>query len=269
VPAGHAVLGWQASKLTLNASFEKTIPASHPYIQNYKANESQLSGLGNAVRIVVANPARQHPRRAVHGHAAQAQRRGLPAARRRPLAHALAVDAQHALGRCHRRRPGGRPRHPRPVRRQPGEPAAAADQHPALGQVGQLVALDLRSSMVFVPLLPTDAQGRPLDYNALSQQLEELRSKYAQAGVSVHITGFAKIVGDLIEGVRAVLLFFAIAVVIAAPWCLPTPAACAPPRWWCAPRWWPWCGSWACCRCWASRSTRTPSSCPSSCSPSA
>jgi hypothetical protein len=50
------LLGWQVSKLELNASFEKTIPVNHPYIQNYLANESQLSGLGNAVRIVVANP---------------------------------------------------------------------------------------------------------------------------------------------------------------------------------------------------------------------
>ncbi len=43
-----------------------------------------------------------------------------------------------------------------------------------------------------------------------------MRSQYASAGVDIHITGFAKIVGDLIDGVRAVLLFFAIAVVIAA-----------------------------------------------------
>jgi predicted RND superfamily exporter protein len=51
------VLGWQATKLELNASFEKTIPAEHPYIRNFLAHQHELSGLGNAVRIAVGNPA--------------------------------------------------------------------------------------------------------------------------------------------------------------------------------------------------------------------
>jgi len=42
-----------------------------------------------------------------------------------------------------------------------------------------------------------------------------LRAKYETEGVTVHITGFAKIVGDLIDGVKAVLVFFALAVAIA------------------------------------------------------
>jgi predicted RND superfamily exporter protein len=83
------------------------------------------------------------------------------------------------------------------------------------GQVGQLVGLDMKSSMIFVPLLAKNADGEAIHYGDLSVQLEQLRTKYASVGVDIHITGFAKIVGDLIEGVRAVLLFFAIAVVIA------------------------------------------------------
>ena len=59
-------------------------------------------------------------------------------------------------------------------------------------------------------------RAEPLDYGVLSGRLEELRSKYAGSGVDIHITGFAKIVGDLIDGVRAVLLFFGAAVLIAA-----------------------------------------------------
>src|SRR6476660_684963 len=50
------VLGWQATRLQLNASFEKTIPVHHPYVQNYLAHQADLSGLGNAVRIAMANP---------------------------------------------------------------------------------------------------------------------------------------------------------------------------------------------------------------------
>jgi uncharacterized protein len=39
--------------------------------------------------------------------------------------------------------------------------------------------------------------------------------KFEPQGVSIHVTGFAKIVGDLIDGIRAVLVFFGLAVLIA------------------------------------------------------
>src|SRR5882672_2398078 len=44
-----------ALRLTLNASFEKMIPRSHPYIQNYLENRTDLRALGNSLRIVVEN----------------------------------------------------------------------------------------------------------------------------------------------------------------------------------------------------------------------
>ena len=83
------------------------------------------------------------------------------------------------------------------------------------GEIGQTVARDAASTVIFVPLLAKDAQGQSLDYALLSRQLETLRGKYEAEGVAIHITGFAKIVGDLIDGVRAVLVFFAMAVAIA------------------------------------------------------
>src|SRR6266702_3484024 len=45
-----------ATKLSLNASFEKMIPRSHPYIRNYLDNRLELRGLGNSLRIVVESP---------------------------------------------------------------------------------------------------------------------------------------------------------------------------------------------------------------------
>lgn len=46
------ILGSQTLKLQLNAGFERTIPASHPYIANYMQHHTELKGLGNAVRIL-------------------------------------------------------------------------------------------------------------------------------------------------------------------------------------------------------------------------
>src|SRR5262245_25438169 len=44
-----------ATKLTLNASFERMIPQSQPYIKNYLEHQKDLRGLGNALRVVVEN----------------------------------------------------------------------------------------------------------------------------------------------------------------------------------------------------------------------
>src|SRR5690348_11460567 len=48
-------LGYQMTKLVFNASFEKMIPQSHPYIKNYLANKNELRGLGNSLVVVVEN----------------------------------------------------------------------------------------------------------------------------------------------------------------------------------------------------------------------
>ena len=45
--------GYHASQLRPDASFEKMIPTSHPYIQNYLRNRADLKSLGNSIRIIV------------------------------------------------------------------------------------------------------------------------------------------------------------------------------------------------------------------------
>jgi len=78
------------------------------------------------------------------------------------------------------------------------------------------VAANFKSSSLVVPLLERDeSTGQRLDYGKLSASLEVIRTKYSVGPIKVHITGFAKIVGDLIEGLRQVMVFFAIAIAIA------------------------------------------------------
>ena len=210
-----ALLGWQATRLQLNASFEKTIPTSHPYIQNFLAYQSELSGLGNAVRVAVARP---------QGNIYDAQY--LDTLRRlsdevfllpgvdRARMKSLWTPTTRWVGVTEDGLEGG------PVIPDGFDGSSAKLQQLAAnvarsGEIGQTVARDAASTVIFVPLLAKDAQGQSLDYALLSRQLETLRGKYEAEGVAIHITGFAKIVGDLIDGVRAVLVFFAIAVAIA------------------------------------------------------
>ena len=84
------------------------------------------------------------------------------------------------------------------------------------GEIGRLVAPDFKSSMLVVPLLDRDPQtNKPLNYGQLSRAVEAVRAKYESPSIGIHIVGFAKVVGDLIEGLEQFELFFAVSLVIA------------------------------------------------------
>ncbi|MEI8155242.1 MAG: efflux RND transporter permease subunit [Burkholderiales bacterium] len=85
------------------------------------------------------------------------------------------------------------------------------------GQIGRLVGNDLKSALVRADLLEVDPQtGKRLDYSDVAQQLEKIRSKFNDPRIEIHIVGFAKVVGDVMEGLVVVIGFFAIAFVITA-----------------------------------------------------
>ena len=84
------------------------------------------------------------------------------------------------------------------------------------GIVGSLVGNDNKSSMIFVPLLDRDvATGKELDYRGFRDRLAEISAKHGNAGVRIHVIGFAQLVGDLIHGLTQVLSYFLIAAAIA------------------------------------------------------
>ena len=83
------------------------------------------------------------------------------------------------------------------------------------GQIGRLLANDLKSAMVRADLQDVDPKtGQPVDYVQIAQRLEDIRGKYSSADIDIHIVGFAKLVGDVVEGLNTVIGFFAIAFVI-------------------------------------------------------
>ncbi|MGK5079164.1 efflux RND transporter permease subunit [Janthinobacterium sp. HLX7-2] len=209
------VLGLQVTRLQMSASFEKMIPAKHPYIVNYLANKSELVGLGNTVRIAVENKqgtifdaAYLETLRKINDEVF------LMPGVERAFMKSMWMPAVRWIGVTEDGLDGG------PVigESYDGSPAAMQQLRANVersGEVGQLVAANFRSSVVLVPLMERDEQtGKRLDYNDLSQRLEHVRAKYESPTIGIHITGFAKVVGDLIAGLQQVLLFFAIAIVI-------------------------------------------------------
>ena len=210
-----AVLGWQATKLQLNASFEKSIPAEHSYIRNFLTHQNELSGLGNAVRIAVANPAGSiYDEKYLDTLRRLSDEVFLVPGVARNQMKSLWTPTTRWVGVTEEGLEGG------PVIPDGYDGSSSSLEQlranvARSGEIGQIVALDGRSSVIFVPLLAKDADGRQLDYGDLVRRLDGLRAKYEQQGIEIHITGFAKIVGELIDGVRAVLGFFALAVAIA------------------------------------------------------
>jgi len=209
-------LGYQAGKLRLNASFEKAIPTGHPYIANYLTYQKELSGLGNAVRIVVENPDGSiYDPRYLATLAKINDEVFLLAGVDRPFMKSLWTPNTRWVGVTEEGLEGG-PVIPDGYDGSQGSLRKLETNVARSGESGQTVARNGRSSVIYVPLLASDAQGRPLDYQALSAALEKIRARYEPEGVRIHITGYAKIVGDLIDGLRQVLLFFAAAIAIAA-----------------------------------------------------
>jgi predicted RND superfamily exporter protein len=213
-------LGWQATKLTLNAGFEKMIPQTQPYIRNFLDNRQDLRGLGNALRVVVENkrgdifdPAYLQVLRQVNDELfltpgvdrANLKSLWMPVVRWNEV-----TEEGFTGGPVMPDKYSGTPQNIEQLR-----------QNIARAQLlGNLVGSDYKSSMVFVPLMDKDGRGAKLDYRELSQRLEALRAKY-QAGeggldIAIHIVGFAKVVGDLLDGLAHMIVYFGVAAGIAA-----------------------------------------------------
>lgn len=210
------LLGWQASRLTLNASFEKTIPTHHPYIVNFLKNKADMASQGNVVRIAVASR-----EGSIYTAPYQEVLRKLndevylmPGVDRTYM-RSLWTPATRWVGVTEDGLEGG-PVIPLHFDGSPDRMRELIVNVQRAGEVGKLVAYDERSSIIEVPLTSRYADGSPLDYARLSAQLEALRNKYSSDRISIHITGFAKVAGDLIDGLYSVMGFFAIAVMIAA-----------------------------------------------------
>ncbi|WP_343077602.1 MMPL family transporter [Pseudomonas sp.] len=209
------VLAGFALRVELNASFLKTIPNQHPYILNFLRYENEVKGLGNAVRIVVeAQPGEDIFSQSYIGVLKEINDEVylLPGVDR-AFMKSLWMPSVRWTGVTADGYEGG-PVLPDDYDGSPASIAAVRDNVLRSGEVGQLVAPDFRSSILYLPLV--EQEGQRLDYGALSAHLEDIRARYEARGVTLHITGFAKVMGDLIAGLYAILGFFAFALLVTA-----------------------------------------------------
>jgi predicted RND superfamily exporter protein len=209
------LFGATATRLEFNTSFESMIPTNHPFIANYLSHADDLKGLGNTLRIVVETRGESIFERAYIDELKEINDKVflLPGVDRSYM-KSLWTPSTSWIAVTEEGLEGG----PVMPDRYDGSAKSLAQLRTNIersGEVGQLVAADFKSSIINVPLLKHDAAtGKELDYGALSAQLETIRTDYEGKQVSLHIVGFAKIVGDLIGSIIHILAFFFVSVVI-------------------------------------------------------
>lgn len=211
-----ALLALQAVQVKPEASFTKMIPGDHSYVNNFLNYQKELSDLGNIVRIVVENK---------QGDIFTAQFQKtlqqvtdevfyIPGVSRdglkslwTPNVRWQEVTEEGFVGGAVI--PEGYDGSKAMVERIKSNVYKS-------GQIGVLVGNNFKSAMILVPLQDVNPKtGLPLDYRELSLILEEkIRTKYSNENITIRIVGFAKVVGDLIDGALQVVAFFALAVVI-------------------------------------------------------
>ncbi|HJV86582.1 MAG TPA: MMPL family transporter [Noviherbaspirillum sp.] len=212
-------LGYQATGLTINASFDKMIPQSHAYIKNYFDNRDKLGGLGNVVRVVIESK---------NGDIFQPEFLDTVKKVNDDLFLTPGVDRawQKSIWMSGVRWMVATEEGFRGGAVMPddydGSPASMARLRSNIDiarLAGSLVGKDYKSVMIVVPLLEKDpATGKAMDYGSFSRGLEKnIRAKYSVADkVDIHIIGFAKMIGDLIDGMIQVLKYFGFAALVAA-----------------------------------------------------
>lgn len=206
---------YEATKVSLDTSLEKMVPMKHEYIQNLFKHRGELS-LGNDVRIAVANK---------NGDIFDKEFIQILKDVTDEVFYLPGVDKSKVASIwtpnvrwVEVTEEGFRGGEVVPPTYDGSKQALEQLQQNILrsGQVGRLIADDFQSAIIYVPLLDLNAaKGEKLDYAEFSKMLEEkVRDKYSSDKVSIHIIGFSKKIGDLIEGAQEVATFFGMAIVI-------------------------------------------------------
>lgn len=211
------VLGYFASRTHVDASFNKQLPSDHEYIQNFKKYQEQFGG---ANRVVIALVAKKGdiftPEFFETLKAATNEAYYLPGVDRAQVTSIFTPNVRY-IEVVEEGLTGGN------VIPADFTPTAAGLERVRQniiksGRVGMLVSNDFTGAAIIVQLLEVDPQtGKRLVYAEVADALEQkIRQKFESDTVGVHIIGFAKVIGDITDGARGVLAFFAIAIVISA-----------------------------------------------------
>ena len=208
-------LGLQLGRLQLTASFDRMLPTGHPYVASMREHAGLLAGSGNVLTIAVATerdsifyPEYVETLRKINDEIY------LYPGVDRAYVKSIFMAAVRWIAVTEEGLEGG-PVMPSGFDGSTDKMAELRRNIERSGQIGQLVAADYKSSVISLPLLNVDPDtGVALDYSALNKRLEAMRAEFERDDIHIHITGFAKVSGDLLDGLRQIMAFFAVAILI-------------------------------------------------------
>ncbi len=212
-------LGYNAIKIQPDASFERMIPLEHPYVVNMLDHRDDLDNLGNFVRIAVAveegdiftaeymETLKQITDEVFYLNGG-VDRSGLKTLWTSNVRWVEVTEQGFQGGTVI---PDG----------YDGSRESLEQLRQNVlrsNEVGRLISDNFKSTIVYAPLYEKNPEtGEALDYAAFSRELEEkIREKYEaqNPNVNIHIVGFAKKVGDLIEGIGSIAWFAGITILL-------------------------------------------------------
>src|SRR5690554_316126 len=213
-------LGYNAANIKPDASFERLIPLEHPYIVNMMERRDDLQNLGNSIRVVVAvkegdifTASYMETLKEIHDELFY-----IPGVDRSAMRSLWAASVRWTEVT----EDGFQGGTVIPDGYDGSEESLDKLRQNILksGEVGRLVADNFKSTSIDAPLYEVNPEtGDRLDYKEFSRALEEqVRAKFQEKdpNIQIHIVGFAKKVGDLIEGIAQIAMFFLAAILITA-----------------------------------------------------
>ncbi len=211
------VMAWFAFHLRVDASFNKSLPLDHPYIRTFTKYQSEFGG---ANRVIVALMAKQgdiftpeffHELKSVTDEVTF-----LPAVERAQVQSLFTPNVRY-IEVVEDGFSGGNVM-PADFAPTPASFAKVRENIIKSGKLGQLVANDFTGAIVSAQLIEIDPRtNQKIDYAKVAAGLEAIRHRVehdTHGRIEVRIIGFAKVIGDISDGARNVLLLFGVSIVV-------------------------------------------------------
>ncbi len=203
-----------ASRLTVDAGFNKMVPLEHPYMKVYRQYEKVFGGANRVAIALMQKHGDIFTKQYMAKLKALTDDVFLLNGVDRPSVKSLFTPNTRFIEVIEEGFAGGNVI-PATFQGTDADLKTVRANVDKSSEVGRTVATDLSGALVSAGLLEIDPQtGKRLDYFDFANKLEALRAKYEGGGQTVHIIGFAKAVGDIRDGARGVILFFGIAFLI-------------------------------------------------------
>ena len=209
-----ALFAASASRLVVDAGFNKMVPLKHPYMQVYRQYEKVFGGANRIAIALVQKDGDIFNKEYMVKLKALTDDVFLLNGVDRPSVKSLFTPNTRFIEVIEEGFAGGNVI-PATFQGSDADLATVRGNVNKSNEIGRTVATDFSGALVSAGLLEIDPQtAKRLDYFDFAARLEELRAKYTSDRHSVHIIGFAKAIGDIRDGARGVVLFFGIAFVI-------------------------------------------------------